>query len=52
VQHWLKKYKSVAYDVEDTLDELVTDAMIWENSKCTVQTLTLSPRTYVCTKFA
>jgi aquaporin TIP len=44
VQHWLKKYKFVAYDIEDTLDELVADAMIWGNSKCTVRTLALSPR--------
>jgi aquaporin TIP len=42
VRHWLKKYKSVAYDMEDTLDELVADAMIWENSPSKVRTLTLS----------
>jgi aquaporin TIP len=43
VQHWLKKYKSVAYDIEDTLDELVADALIWEARKCTVRILTLGP---------
>nr|CAB3479385.1 unnamed protein product [Digitaria exilis] len=32
VQHWLKKYKYVAYDMEDALDELEADAMIWKNS--------------------
>jgi aquaporin TIP len=42
VRHWLKKYKSVAYDMEDALDELVADAMIWENSPSKVRTLTLS----------
>lgn len=38
---WLKKYKSVAYDMEDTLDELGANAMIWRNSTCTVSTMTL-----------
>nr|CAB3479386.1 unnamed protein product [Digitaria exilis] len=32
VQHWLKKYKFVAYDMEDALDELEADAMIWKHS--------------------
>uniref|UniRef100_A0A1E5UYZ6 Disease resistance N-terminal domain-containing protein n=1 Tax=Dichanthelium oligosanthes TaxID=888268 RepID=A0A1E5UYZ6_9POAL len=36
VKNWLKKYKSVAYDIEDVLDELVANAMLWGNSKCTV----------------
>ncbi|KAK3162971.1 hypothetical protein QOZ80_1BG0096000 [Eleusine coracana subsp. coracana] len=36
VQHWLKKYKLSAYDIEDTLDELEADEMIWKNSQCTV----------------
>ncbi|GJN16789.1 hypothetical protein PR202_gb03810 [Eleusine coracana subsp. coracana] len=35
VQHWLKKYKLSAYDIEDTLDELEADEMIWKNSQCT-----------------
>nr|CAB3479384.1 unnamed protein product [Digitaria exilis] len=35
VQHWLKKYKSVAYAIEDALDELEANAMIWKNSTCT-----------------
>ncbi|TKW18844.1 hypothetical protein SEVIR_5G458201v4 [Setaria viridis] len=34
---WLKKYKSVAYDMEDTLDELGANAMIWRNSTCTAK---------------
>uniref|UniRef100_A0A0D9YMB9 NB-ARC domain-containing protein n=1 Tax=Oryza glumipatula TaxID=40148 RepID=A0A0D9YMB9_9ORYZ len=37
LRHWLNKYKSVAYDMEDTLDELLTNAMIWKNSRCTVK---------------
>ena len=37
VQHWLKKYKSVAYDMEDALDELEADAMIWKNSPSKVR---------------
>ncbi|CAD6228289.1 unnamed protein product [Miscanthus lutarioriparius] len=37
VQPWLTRYKSVAYDIEDALDELVANATIWENSKCTVK---------------
>ena len=37
VQPWLTRYKSVAYDIEDALDELVANATIWENSKCTVR---------------
>lgn len=37
VQPWLRRYKSVAYDIEDALDELVANATIWENSKCTVR---------------
>ncbi|CAO1940876.1 unnamed protein product [Urochloa humidicola] len=34
---WLKKYKSVAYDMEDTLDELGANTMIWRNSTCTAK---------------
>jgi aquaporin TIP len=41
VRHWLEKYVYVAYDIEDTLDELVADATIWENSPRTVRSLTL-----------
>nr|CAB3475380.1 unnamed protein product [Digitaria exilis] len=37
VQHWLKKYKYVAYDMEDALDELEADAMIWKNSPSKVK---------------
>jgi aquaporin TIP len=43
VQHWLKKYKSVAYDIEDALDELEADTMIWTNSTCTVRIIMLDP---------
>jgi aquaporin TIP len=34
-QHWLKKYKSVAYDIEDALDELEANATIWKRSTST-----------------
>ncbi|KAF8762517.1 hypothetical protein HU200_009492 [Digitaria exilis] len=37
VQHWLKKYKFVAYDMEDALDELEADAMIWKHSPSKVK---------------
>uniref|UniRef100_A0A0D9VC99 NB-ARC domain-containing protein n=1 Tax=Leersia perrieri TaxID=77586 RepID=A0A0D9VC99_9ORYZ len=37
LRHWLNKYKAVAYDMEDTLDELLANAMIWKNSQCTVK---------------
>ncbi|XP_039810382.1 putative disease resistance protein RGA1 isoform X2 [Panicum virgatum] len=29
-QHWLEKYKSLAYDIEDGLDELEANALIWK----------------------
>lgn len=51
VQHWLKKYKFVAYDIEDALDELVANAMIWENSPSKVRTLILCLCTHACTTF-
>lgn len=51
VQHWLKKYKSVAYDIEDVLDELETDAMIWKNTPSKVHALTLTnPFSHVCVR--
>jgi hypothetical protein len=46
VHHWLKKYKHVAYDIEDALDELEADAMIWKNSPCTVHNIIRSP--HIC----
>ena len=36
-QHWLKKYKSVAYDIEDAVDELEANATIWERSPSKVR---------------
>jgi aquaporin TIP len=36
-QHWLKKYKSVAYDIEDALDELEANATIWKRSPSKVR---------------
>ncbi|CAL4945636.1 unnamed protein product [Urochloa decumbens] len=36
-RRWLKKYKSVAYDMEDALDELEANTMIWRNSTCTAK---------------
>jgi aquaporin TIP len=36
-QHWLKKYKSVAYDIEDALDELEANATIWKRSPSKVK---------------
>lgn len=41
---WLNKYKSVAYDMEDTVDELEANAIMWRNSTCTVRTMTLGLR--------
>ena len=37
VQHWLKKYKSVAYDIEDAMDELEANATIWKRSPSKVR---------------
>lgn len=51
VQHWLKRYKSVAYDIKDTLDELVANATIWGNSKCTVRQNPGNESSNECTKF-
>jgi aquaporin TIP len=36
-QHWLKKYKSVSYDIEDAIDELEANATIWKNSPSKVR---------------
>ena len=36
-QHWLKKYKSVAYDIEDAMDELEGNATIWKRSPSKVR---------------
>ena len=35
-QHWLEKYKSLAYDIEDGLDELEANALIWKWNPKTV----------------
>ncbi|XP_062231208.1 disease resistance protein RGA2-like [Phragmites australis] len=37
VQVWLKKLKSAAYNIEDTLDELEANTMIWRSRTCLVK---------------
>ncbi|CAD6234988.1 unnamed protein product [Miscanthus lutarioriparius] len=36
VRLWLKKLKSAAYNIEDTMDELEANTMIWRSTTCSV----------------
>jgi hypothetical protein len=36
VRLWLKKLKYAAYNIEDMIDELEANTMIWRSSKCPV----------------
>jgi aquaporin TIP len=43
VRLWLKKLKSAAYNIDDTIDELEANTVIWRSTTCPVEFYILFP---------